>query len=351
MQQLTNRTVKVPIQWGKLTDEQYKEIRTLALKCAAYGNALLSESYAKAKGLTAQWAAYTDWNQELSSAIRDAVGREVVGMWRRLGRDILSGRQTLGRFSAGRALCIRDRGVSLSKNGQGLEVHLRLFPSPAPQTVLLVYLPPKDVYLKKTLAMLEQEPERLTKATVVFDRRNARKIFVFLSYQKDIVELRSGGETATVVVLSDGTMRAHCAGRALTLTGWVYQAVSMKENVARIHARLRSHLGRTQTKSARKALRKKLAHTQSFEMWCQNAVHQVSRQITNFAIDNGAASVTWQIDQGAPDLPWFDLKEKTKYKLRELGISQTKPIPKQKKSLRKKQAEQSEKTSEIASEK
>src|SRR3990167_6945846 len=93
----TQRTVRVPL--DLVPDATWRELRQLAYRCAAYGNHQLSASYVKAKGGPVL-PTYTDARGDLSAAIRDAVGREGVGIWRRLGKKILRGEQTLARFSA-----------------------------------------------------------------------------------------------------------------------------------------------------------------------------------------------------------------------------------------------------------
>ena len=337
------------------------------MKCASYGNELLNESYTRAKGLEQKfkremetqqqtlngqvpeevWTAiqkgfrgvfstYTDYSNDLSAAIRDAVGREVVGMWRRLGKDVLSGRQTLGRFSAGRALVIRDRGVRLERGEHGLEMVLRLKPGTEPVTRLAIYVPPKDLYVKKTLERLEKEPGRINKGTVVFDRRNARKFSVFLAYEKEVSDVRAEGENAQVYVLSDGTMRVHCAGRTLSLSEYVYRATSMREHIARIHGRLRAHLGKLKQVKDRRRLSRKLSHTISFEVWSEDWLHQLSRRVALFAVNNGAKDITWHIDQGVPELPWHQLQTMTSYKAGEYGITQIRAARAPKKALQKK---------------
>src|SRR5574341_1430015 len=100
--------------------EQYIALRRLAYQCAAFGNQMLNESYAKIKGWPAG-GTYKDFSATLSAAIRDAVNRECVGIWRRNGKLILRGEQTLARFSANRALVVRDRGIKIERRADGHE--------------------------------------------------------------------------------------------------------------------------------------------------------------------------------------------------------------------------------------
>jgi hypothetical protein len=99
MMKMVNRTVMVPLEF--LPDEQWREVRRLAYQCAQYGNWSLSASYARAKGVVSI-ENYKESSDTLSAAIRDAVGRECVGIWRRLGKKILRGETTCARFSVGR---------------------------------------------------------------------------------------------------------------------------------------------------------------------------------------------------------------------------------------------------------
>ena len=81
------------------SDERWRELRRLAYQCAAFANTLLTESYLKAKNQQLKFTTYTDFAEVLSAGIRDAIERECVGLWRRLGKQILRGEQTLARFS------------------------------------------------------------------------------------------------------------------------------------------------------------------------------------------------------------------------------------------------------------
>src|ERR1041385_750075 len=83
------RTIRVPL--VAVEDETWRELRRLAYLSSNYSNNMLSSSYCEAKGLKAEWTTYTDYADQLSAAVRDALGRECVGLWRRLGKKILRG--------------------------------------------------------------------------------------------------------------------------------------------------------------------------------------------------------------------------------------------------------------------
>src|SRR5690606_22996630 len=116
---------------------------------------------------------YKDWNKELGSYTRDAVSREVQGMWKRNGKNILRGDQTLGRFTADRCLCCRERGVKLTRGKDGaFSIKLAFEPKKTGQEfVFNVYMPAvqRDDYLKKLIDKLASEVYPITKATVVFE--------------------------------------------------------------------------------------------------------------------------------------------------------------------------------------
>lgn len=331
-----SRVLRVPVR--QLPDEQWRVVRRLAYKTAQFGNVLLSEQYTKAKGFDGKFRTYTDFNTELSSAVRDAVGREVIGIWRREGRKVLRGEQTLGRFGANRALVVRDVGVKLVQWGGGnLAIHLRLEPKPAEPFTFALDMHAirhwKHKYLSQSLERLVNKEQRITKASVVFEKLT-KKIALFLTYDKVLAPATaSHTRTATFSVLGDGTCKLQSQGNVLTLSDRIYRLMFMKEHFGKIHERIRASLGKVgRWRDNRKALLK----AGSFEVWAQGPVHQLSRQIVNWCQANNVGTLTWQIEDNAPSLPWHELQKQVEYKASEIGIvSQIPSVTPQKKSLRK----------------
>ncbi len=314
------RIVRVPLR--PLPDETWRLLRRHAYQGAVYGNALLSEQYAAAKGLQAEWKTYTDHNQILSAAVRDAIGREVIGIWRREGRKVLRGEQTLGRFSADRALVVRDRGVRLvSWGGGNLAFHLRVAPKPAPLLTLPVEMRAvrgwKGTFLNLLLQKLLAGQYPLTKASVVFERPG-RKVSLFVAYAKLLnPNAPPQAREAEVVVLSDCTTRLQAQGQVLTLTDRIYRLIHMKQHFERIHARLRASLGKA---GRRRDLRRSLRRAGNFETWAQGPLHVLSAQIVAWCQSHSVTILRWHLDPGAPSLPWAKLQEFVKYKGEEIGL-------------------------------
>lgn len=385
------RVTTIPLR--HVSDEQWRQLRRLAYIAAAFGNRLLSEQYALVKGTrgfvtqngdgafvlaqeqtiravveriwkqvtkkegkefeaalekalektlskVGSYTTYTD-EQALSALVRDAVCREVSAVWVRNGRKILRGEQTLGRFSAHRALVVRDRGIRLVGWGGGnLVVHLRCEPKPAEFVTLRLDMHGlrhwKKQYQMALVHKLWSGEYHVTKAAVLFERPG-RKIALQLSYDKP-VEAATADHTkqAVIIVLSDGTCRVQSNGQVLTLTDRIYRMVSMKEYYARIHARLRASLGKA---GRRQENRRALLKSGSFEGWCKVPLHQFSHAVVDWCQARGVGFIAWQIDEGAPELPWFQLHKQVEYKAGEVGIltqtSQSPPDSEQNDPLRK----------------
>jgi hypothetical protein len=338
-----DRTVRVPLEY--VPDEQWRDLRRLAYQCAAYGNLLLTESYAKTRGLQVQSSkVYTDFNSVLSSCIRDAISREVVGIWRRIGRKILRGEQTLARFSSSRALVVRDRGVRLREEAGVYFIDLRLAPrEQGPVTALPVWMPAlkRDVYLAGCLDNLCRGDTKLTKATVQFERPG-RKIYVRLSYRKPAGGGRTSPTSArggfhpphtasapdplpAALEYKDGELWLRAGGRALSLNDAVYRLQHMKAHFAGIRHRLSRCLNK---RGRRQTYRKALLKAGTFERWAEGPLHQLSHTIIRWCQEQGATALQWKV-KAEGDLPWDRLQNLIAYKAQEasLGFSQPSPDP------------------------
>lgn len=314
------RTIKVPLVF--LKDEEWRDLRRIAYQCSSYGNLLLSEQYAKVRGIDG-FTTYRDARDKLSAGVRDAVGREVVGIWRRLGKLILRGNQTLARFSADRALVCRDRAVHVARDSNTYTVSLRLRPKKEPQFVLTVFAPAlrRDRHLRETLSMLANHPEKVRKGSVSFERPG-QKVFLYISYAKDVFPVASFSKEAILSVMSDGEAVLQCDGNRLTLNDFVYRMSFMKMHFSRIQARLRISLGRS---GRRRDLRKALLKLKGFEHWVVGPMHQMSSRIVKWMIKQNAGVITVSIDEGAPELPWTTLENQIRYKLSEVVDVDKKP--------------------------
>lgn len=339
-----SRVVKIPIEYPKpkVWDKTWVQLRRLAMNSASFANEMLNEKYAQAKGLSYEKTAYKDWNEELGSYTRDAVSREVQGMWKRNGKNILRGDQTLGRFTADRCLCCRERGVKLTRGKDGaFSIKLVFEPKKTGQEfVFNVYMPAvqRDDYLKKLIDKLASEVYPITKATVVFERPG-RKVFLMISYSKSIV-CREGiqeGRIATVQLDCDGLIYVSSEGQVLTLGNETHQIRSKKEHFEGIQRRLKACLGQ---RGSYDRMRQVMKNTQSFSDWAQGPIHNMSRRIVNWCSSRGVSLIVWNIPDES-GLPSHQIYTQCQYKCEEAGISvrsQTQEERKQKIELRKQRA-------------
>ena len=314
-QGMTHRTCRVPLKIPNA--KQWLELRRLAHSCAMFGNHLLTESYAKAQGVSGLHP-YTDYNGLLSSAVRDAVNGDCVGIWRRTGKRILKGEQTLARFSADRALVVRGNGVILQRNdGGALEIKVRLHPKDiAPATLLPVWMPAlaRDRWLADIVDRLESSAYPLTKLTLSFERPG-RKVIALVSYRKPISRCDPAQNEATLECSCE-ECRLRCGNYALSLNDAIHRLSAMKQHFGGIHSRLRRHLGRS---GRRRTLRLALLKEGTFENWAQGPLHQLSREIVEWCQEHEVGLLRVKI-ASAGNLPWARPLGLIQYKADEAGV-------------------------------
>lgn len=335
------RTIKVPIDLPKPKewDKTWVALRRLAMFSASFANEMLNEKYAQAKGVKYEKTAYKDWNEELGSYTRDAVTREVQGMWQRNGKKIMRGDQTLGRFTADRCLCCRERGVHLQPMDGTFQIKLTFEPSKSGQAFRFDVWKPalaKDHYLRGTLDRLASGVHEIAKASVLFERPG-RKVFVCLSYSKEIDEVDAGGHVAKVLVDDDGGIYVSCEGQMLTLGCMTTRLRAMKEHFAAIQHRLRHDLGR---RGRYDRMRQVMRDHQTFDDWADGPLHQMSHQIVAWCAARSVGQIVWAIPEES-GLPSTRLMSLCDYKAAELGMvvfSQTRAEKEQKAELRKQRA-------------
>jgi hypothetical protein len=333
------RVVRVAL--APLPDETWIELRRLAYQCAAFGNALLSEQYIAAKQKGVKFSTYTDFSDKLSAAIRDAVGREVQGIWRRLGKVILRGEQTLARFTADRAVVIRDRGVRLERRPSGSKAEsveiiarLRLHPQDEGEaTELPLWMGAmRDAWYKSLIDRLTDGELRIAKGTLVFERPG-HKIFLLIAYEQQ------GSKTERTEVWSAVLGRARIgiddeqmwlrdeAGHRKSLTDYLHRLISHKTDFADLHRRLRMGLGRRRHSrntghlgpSHRAELRQALVKAGSYETWARGVLHEMSHEIVEWCVAQDVSALDWELPTDGM-LPWAGLREMAAYKAREHGI-------------------------------
>lgn len=310
--QYVQRTVKVPL--VSLDKETWLRLRQLAFECSRYGNHLLTEQYAKAKGLEGL-TPYTDYRDKLSSRIRDAVGRECVGIWRRLGKKILRGEQTLARFSADRALVVRDRGISIQRQGDQITIALSLEPNRAPATLFPVYMSAlkRDKYLRDLLDKLTAGEHRLSKAAIQFERPGM-KVFIRLSYEKEIQLDERGKREALLEANVYGQLWLRSEGQRRSLTHHVETLKKKRLEFGKITRRIGRHLkGRTR--------RQALLRRTDFATWSVGKVHNLTAEIVKqcAAWNCGKLLATLPVPENT-EIAWHEIISQLKYKCEERAI-------------------------------
>jgi len=299
------RTVKVPLEF--VSDELWLSLRKLAFECSRYGNYQLNASYGKAKGWTVSSesaSAYQELSGVLSSYVRDALTHgECVGIWRRLGKKILRGEQTLARFSADRALVCREKkgnGINvLRRDGGNFVIALTLQPKQYSRTELPVYMPAlkRDTMLRELLDKFCAGELRVSKASIIFERPG-RKIFCLLSYAKPKPEM-VGGETAVLRWNESGELWLACNQRGLNLTEYFYRLWHKKIHFAGIQRRLRSCLG----KSGKRRTLRRILLQQSYEEWADGPIKQLAAKIASWSREQDSGTILLTVPKDG-EIPW-----------------------------------------------
>lgn len=330
------RVVKIPVLYDEKT---VIALRRLAYVCAQFGNELLSAQYVQAKTngrepMAEELTPYTDYNDRLSSYGRDAIGREVVGIWRRCGRDILSGKRSLATFSADRALVVRDRGVKVYRREGRYWVSLA--PEPAGRGKVELAVSNKriamDSFLKILMRRLDEGTYPVTKASVTFKRGKLR---LYLTYNRPVNDSVTEGLEAEIGPVEDGICCwVRCAGRSYAITDHLNRIRELKDRYEAIRHRLQII---NTNRNRRREWRNRFLNARKFEEAAIGPLHRCAREIADFCYANGARALTWKIEH-AGDMPWDRLRQMVEYKCREYGMtfSQTGKEAKQKKGLRKK---------------
>jgi hypothetical protein len=336
------RAIRVPL--GQLPDEQWLKLRSLAFTCAAFGNQVLSEQYARTKGFYAYpqedekrkktIKTYKDFREVLSSFVRDAITQEVQGIWTREGKKVLRGERSLPTFAADRSITIRDRGVGMEEIDGSTHCRLSLEPG-AWLSLRLQTL--RGRYLKGTIEYLLAHPERLRKAALAF-RRPGRKVFCWLYFQKEVCQQEHGSKVAFFSALTDSSVLLLCDGQRISLTKECYRLVHMKDHFAQIHERLRLSLN---TADSRHTYRRTLLKAGNFTEWSSGPLHSLARHVIDWAQKQGAGEVQVKIDELSLSFPWARLIGLMKSKAEEVGmqvieLSQTPQKNEQEESLRNK---------------
>lgn len=315
------RTCRVPLRHPAA--EQWKELRELAYWCANYGNHVLTQLYAKTKGVKGL-RPYSEYRYALSSAIRDAVDRECQGVWRRLGRKIMRGEQSLATFSADRALVVRGRGVRLTRVDNGDAVlRVRLQPrDKAPATVLRIWMPAlrRDPWLAGIIEKIETGTFPLTRLTLEF-KRPGRKVIALLAYRRSLVESQPKSNEATLEY-AGGECRLRSDGSVLSLNDAIHRLSAMKLHFTDVHRRLRRDLGKP---GRYRTLRRALLKAGTFERWAEGPLHQLSRRIVDWCGSHQVGVLRWEIHKASLELPWTRLENLVQYKGDDLGIRILKP--------------------------
>jgi hypothetical protein len=303
--------------------EQWKELREIAYGCANYGNHVLTELYARTKGVKGL-RPYSEYRDRLSSAIRDAVDRECQGVWRRLGRKIMRGEQALATFSADRALIVRGRGVRLCRVDNGdMVVRVRLQPKDlAPATLLRIWMPAlrRDPWLAGVVEKIESGVYPLTRLTFEF-KRPGRKVLALLTYKRSIAESEPKYNEATLEWV-DGECRLRSDGSMLSLNDAIHRLSAMKLHFMDVHRRLRRDLGKP---GRYRTLRRALLKAGTFERWAEGPLHQLSRKIVDWCSSHQVGVLRWDIHRSSVDLPWARLESLVQYKGEDLGIRIVRP--------------------------
>lgn len=343
MQKEEYRSVTIP-----LVVQDIPRLRQLAAMAARYANEAFAKKYIESKEAwnektriesrefknkgdkmqlfvtlkVASLHPYTDYNKELSSKVRDAMTTEVDAVWAKYAKRVLAGHKSLPTFNSDRALTVREQhgaGVSVRRDGDGFSVAFNFLPGGTEsEEVYPVYKmhEKKVMWLTEMLEGMANNRIPVKKAAIVFDKRRPRKIMARITYLKKFdLETDALGATASIgPVGNDGELYVRMPGRNQSLTHYVQLLADKKRDRAGIWQRIR-------LSKRRNAMRK----FETFEKWSHGPLHQLSRSIVQFCVDNKCRSLEWCIvpkgEVSGYALPWEKLKMMVDYKAREASVS------------------------------
>lgn len=349
-----HRSIRMRIRPGD--DLTWALLRYCGAECAAFGNLLLSEHYAQRRGLKVD-GTYTDCNDRISSLVRDAVSNEAKGIWKRIGGKIMSGQQTLARFSAGRALTLRARGVQLQRDGDDWALRLSLIPDgmkavldvkkytakdkdgkevekeskklklcklkkkeprSKPVSIAIDHRQARrDWYLRQTLERIDSEMYKLTGVKVQIQGQGKKtKAFVHLGFSKPLTPARTG-KVATLEYHDTDGLLVSCEGQRIYFNDRCHYIANMKEHFAGIVYRHARSLGKAHRWHTR---RRAMIKHKSFEEWAEGPLHQLSAAIVQWCVDRNVGELRW-IASVKGGFPWAKLKGYVTYKCGENGIT------------------------------
>lgn len=311
---MESRVISVPT--VILGEEDWRTLRRLAIISARFGNEYLAATFARFTIGADGFDIYKKYNKALSHTIRDAITRECVGIWRRNGRKIVTGRARLAVFTADRALVVRDKGIRVRRGGPlSFSIDLKLWPRPTPDFRLDVFaLAVKKRHdLRELLDRFAAGETKVSKATIRFDRPG-RKITLLLSYAVQPAEIEPGSRIAELVPLEDPFVA--CEGRRLSIAAEIYRLRLMRDHFAAIQSRIRRALGR---RGSWHRMRQILAAHGNYSQWAEGPLHQLSRKIVNWCLEQEAGVLNWRL-AGDGTWPADRLASAVAYKCRDAGI-------------------------------
>jgi hypothetical protein len=312
----------------------------------------LADFFAKAMGYHHDVPAYKRLKRTLSSAVRDAVNREALAIWRKHGRAITGGSQRLAMFSAEKALVARGKLARVLFDGHSYTLSIRLVgEDKGPAHVMpLWWKPQNETYITPALQQISSQSNCLKKVTFLFERRT-RKMFALLCYMRTLTVPEPGQREAALGPLEqDGALwmrMTRADGRPITVnyTNRVERLIHMKLHFAGLIKRLRHRTRRT-GRGHKQAYRRALVRAGSFSRWADDMLHQWSKEIIDHCVQNGVGCLRiGPIEH--QDLPMARFKLMIEYKAVQKGIiierfdpavkeverSVTQPIERQRKKL------------------
>lgn len=348
------RVLRVELQ--ALPDEDWHQLRALAQQASRFGNALLADKYAQAKGYTPRndQSAFIREGGGLSGDVRVAIQGEVQAVWARHSKKILIGEQRLALFDATRVLVCRAGQMSVEhrrscqaerrrgrpstcacphrarrciwiyREGSQYVMSGRLLAEPKPrQTFRLRWKPQSDAYISPMLERLADGKTRLLKVSWQFERPG-RKVFALLTYEAHVIVPPAGQRHATFGPIEpNGECWLRVDGDdgrwiQVNYTNRVKQLIEMKLHFEAIYDRLK----RGWRKAGPRALQEKrraLVRSGSFSAWAHGPLHAWSADIIARCQRHGVGylAIGDSLYQG---LPMARLQAMLTYKAEATGI-------------------------------
>ena len=311
----------------------HHRLRYLAWQETAYRNGLIRRLWAEAMGwrvrpedgdkhdITKQGRRVE--RGELSSAALDGASREVMGVWHREAKRVLSG-APLPAWGQDSAFSLRgqrpdsDVGAKIELEHDAYVLYVQAqskdMPDGSWMRLALARNTRSDKHYGDALMSMAARQTRILAAKLRVKQRGA---VAWLTYAKDVAPTQSGVHVATLgPVTRDGGLKLRTEFQTKDYTSKLAQIMDKKDGWDLIRRRVTAQIGWRKGQARKKRI---LLSRMSWADWLDNYLHVWTRQVSDWLFSQKVRALEIASLETL-DWPAFRFKALLKYKLEERGI-------------------------------